>query len=238
MNRVSAWSRRWIGVGFAVTIGYLSFAGTAATEPPARSFSSPEEAFDYLHQVARNPRCVNCHGMYRGDGQRVPTVGDGMTAHPMNITARHNPAPPCGPGENERPAALGALQCTSCHGIVNSPDPGGQPGASDDPLPWQMPTRRITRLRPDIPKRELCENWQAAIRESIEHEERCGRPRPTMAEFFLHHIGRDGLIAWAFRPGLGRSAAPGSLRDLIGAAEKWAPILSNPTWCRTMKEGR
>jgi len=220
----------WIGLGLAVTIACLGFAATTAAEARPRSFASPEEAFDYLHQVARNPRCVNCHGLYRGDGERIPTVGDAMAPHPMNVTARHNPNVPGSP--------LGTT-CTSCHGTENAQTPGGPPGALDKPFPWQMPTRSITRLPPDVSKQNLCKTWRAAVQHSVDHREPCGDKVPrTAAEFFVCHIGGDALIGWAFAPGPGRTPAPGSLADLIRAAEKWAPMLADATWCDTIKERR
>jgi hypothetical protein len=226
MSRVSASSRhRWLGGALAV-IGCLGFAGTAATEPRARTFSTPDEAFDYLHQVARSPRCVNCHGMYRGDGQRIPTVGDAMDPHPMNVTAGHNP---------DR-LALG-IKCTSCHGTENSPEPGGPPGVADGCPEWQMPVDQRMTLDRAMSKKNLCKRWRAATPVSLEHLKKCGEPIPnTVTEFFVHHLEHDRLIAWAFKPGDGREAAPGRLIDLVAAAKKWAPMLTDPTWCDTLKE--
>ena len=227
MSRLRSSRRRWVGVGLA-TIACQALAVGAAAQPPTRSFSSPEEAFDYLHQVARSPRCVNCHGMYRGDGQRIPTVGDAMTPHPMNVTARHNPDG----------LALG-IKCTSCHGTENSPEPGGPPGAADDCPEWQMPEDRRMTLARAMSKQHLCKQWQVATPVSLEHAKKCGKPVPsTVPEFFVHHLAQDRLIAWAFTPGDGREAAPGRLIDLVEAAKKWAPMLVNPTWCDTLTEGK
>jgi len=229
MSRVSAWSRRrFVGVGLAVTIGCLGSAATAATQPRPRTFATAEEAFDYLHQVARSPRCVNCHGMYRGDGQRIPTVGDAMDPHPMNVTARHNPDGP----------SLG-IKCTSCHGTENSPEPGGPPGVADRCPEWQMPMERGMTLARAISKKDLCKQWQAATPVSLEHAKKCGEQIPnTVPDFFVHHLERDRLIAWAFKPGEGREAAPGRLIDLVEAAKTWARKLTDPKWCDTLKEER
>ena len=225
MSRLG-WSRP---LGLGVTLGIACLASTVAVmaQSRPRPFDSPEAAFDHLHQVARSPRCVNCHGMYRGDGQRIPTVGDAMTPHPMNITDAHNP-----------PAARSlGLTCSSCHGTANSSTPGGPPGAPEQPL-WQMPTRDNTQLPPDISKRQLCENWAAAIRETVNEERRRGAPPRPASKVFVHHVGHDKLIEWAFSPGEGRTPAPGGFPRLVEAAEKWAETLEDPKWCATLKGGR
>lgn len=229
MSRGSASSRRrFIGVGLAVTIVCLGSATTAATEPRTRTFSTPEEAFDYLHQVARNPRCVNCHGMDRGDGRRMPTVGDAMAPHPMNVTAQHNPDG----------LALG-IKCTSCHGTQDSPEPGGPPGVADGCPEWQMPIRPMTVLWPAMTKRQLCAKWRDAVEQSLLRPPLCPGPRPkTARDFFVEHIERDHLIEWAFTRGPGREPAPGSFKQLKAAARMWAPTLEDPAWCESIKEER
>ena len=239
MNRVGRSSaRRWAGIGMTTVIVCLGFTREAWTEPAHQLFRSPEAAFAYLHAVATHQRCVNCHGTDHA-GQRVPTVGDTMALHPMNITERHNPRKQCPtPEERNRLAPLGAIKCTSCHGVENSREPGGPPGAWDAHLEWQMPTRDITRLQRGMSKQALCRNWHAAIQERVKQAEQCPGKKLSASELFTAHIAEDGLIAWAFDPGPGRTPAPGSLERLKAAARIWAPMLESDTWCHTLEKDR
>jgi hypothetical protein len=100
-----------------------------------------------------------------------------------------------------------------------------------------MPTPPIMRLQREMPKQELCKHWQEAIRERVKRAGDCPTPK-SPSEFFIHHIGEDGLVAWAFNPGPGRTPAPGSLERLKAAAKAWAPMLEKDMWCQTIKEGR
>jgi hypothetical protein len=101
-----------------------------------------------------------------------------------------------------------------------------------------MPTRPIARLWLGISRTELCERWQAAMLERIEANARCdGKHRPEPGPAFVHHIGTDPLIAWAFNPGPGRTRAPGSLRRLETAARTWTTWLESHS-CRELDDER
>ena len=226
MRRLGASSRRFLGI--VIAIAGLGVGREAGAQPA--SFADPESAFAYLHEVAKHPRCVNCHGAFRADRQRMPTIGEARPApHPMNVTARVNVVPQGGPV---------GIKCTSCHGTENSREPGGPPGAASACAEWQMPTAPSMTLDRGISKRELCRRWQVGVRESFAHAGNCPTPKPrSVSEFFVHHIEHDGLIAWAFAPGPARAAAPGSLEQLKAAARVWAPALENEAWCQTLKDG-
>ncbi len=254
--------RHWGSV--LITMAFCSIVtvarGAAADE---RLFRSGPEAFAYLHEVATHPRCVNCHGRAER-GRIVPTVGDAMVPHPMNVTARHVPATfqhvpvtsrhvpapaqvgdssPAAQGvcagvttEEMRFKSVGAIRCTSCHGPGNSPDHGGPPGAWDTHLKWQMPIRSLPRLSPDVSAEALCRTWYRAFEERNATRSACGEPRRAFAREFADHIAMDRLIAWAFDPGPGRTPAPGSVYRLASAARDWAEWLEPASLGRPLRD--
>ena len=210
-------------VAFAImlALGGLG-SGRDVGAQTARDPSAVERAFADLYETATHARCVNCHGTAEG----IPTIGESQAVpHPMNITLRHNPG-----------GSLGNT-CATCHQIDNSRDPGGPPGARSACAKWQMPKERSMALSRTMTQYDLCRGWQEGVRLSFAHAPACGTAKPgTLAEFFVHHIENDGLIAWAFRPGLDRESATGGLNRLKTAARIWAPTLETPAWCDTLKE--
>jgi hypothetical protein len=213
MKRVhrSAWCR-WLVIGAnAIWMGVVVGSAAGAEDADLRA---AKEALTYLHEVAMHPRCMNCHGRVH-NGWLVPLVGDRMEPHPMNITSLHNPG--------EQPRSV-ALACSSCHGLKNSPQLAGPPGAPKSPLGlgWQMPTHETMRLWPDRGRGELCNQWQRAIKELIEREVEPGKRRKAFDERVIEHFDGDFLIRWAFDPGPGRTRAPGSHGQLVSMATTWA----------------
>jgi hypothetical protein len=107
-----------------------------------------------------------------------------------------------------------------------------------------MPTRPNTTLEPEPPapaltRQALCRRWSKAIRELFDDPNSCPPKKPrTVVEFFVHHMTRDPLIAWAFAPGRDRQEAPGGYERFKAAAREWAKTLENETWCQTLTEER
>ena len=212
----------------------LAVAGALASGAAAEEFRDGVHAFTYLHKVAMHARCMNCHGRDLGTGRSAPLVGDGMEPHPMNVTAALNPPQPAMVG-TAQPVALG-ITCGSCHGARNAELPGGPPGAplhvarkecTAQEHPWRMPAATHIRLWPGMTPRTLCEIWRAR------HE----NPDPKAFErAFLGHVGCDPLVEWAFSPGEGRIAAPGSHQDFIAAATVWTRSLVANDTCDGLRD--
>lgn len=180
----------------------------------AARFSGGPEAFAYIHRVATHPRCANCHGQVE-DGIHVPTVGDQRQPHPMFITHRLD--------------QLGH-DCTSCHQRKNLDGPRLPPGASNNLMPtflWHMPPESMI-IPPGMTAAALCEQWTDPARNgnrgSLED-------LATLREEFMFHVESDPLIHWAFKPGYGRTAAPGSREKLVGAVDRWLMWLESGATC-------
>jgi hypothetical protein len=228
----------------------LSSQGQTPTSEP----SNPQQAFEYLYEVAVSPRCVNCHGDVTRAGHHVPLVGDDMRPHPMNISCVHNPRHPL--VERERCAEAGdvapGLSCTSCHGRTNRDERGAPPGAYAEalkpPLPWMMPTRRLVILKrfpraaTSESKVELCKQWRAGILLLAEvtqsaYDQDIPGSRTKVGNTFIHHMHEDALIAWAFTPDEGRSRAPGSFEKFAKAATLWGEWLKTGRECTDFAGG-
>lgn len=181
-----------------------------------------KNAFSYLFEVAKHPRCANCHGVVE-NGVHKPTVGDYRKNHPMNITALNNLVLTVKDHHFVQvPSA--AMNCRSCHQDTNYPEPGMPPGAANDKMPgfvWHMPPATMAVPR-DITANQLCEQWLDPARNS-NLVYRGGRDdlKTFRAEFLDHHAKVDPLILWAWEPGLGREAAPGTNKDFLKALDIW-----------------
>src|SRR5262249_52764953 len=152
-------------------------------------------------------------------------IGEKQAApHPMHVTQRHNPGD----------LSLG-IACRTCHGRENSREQGGPPGAGADKEEWRMPPRTVMAPGRGKARGELCGRWQKGVPVSwMGRGQNCADC--TVAEFFVHHIGHDPLIAWAFEPGAGREPAPLDVPRLVELARAWAPILGQLRWCDTLTE--
>lgn len=178
-------------------------------------FVDGRDAFTYLHAVATHPRCANCHGKIDEDGVHIPTVGDARVPHPMRITHR-----------------LGQLghACTSCHQRRNLAGARMPPGASNNLMPdflWHMPPASMI-IPPDVAPSALCAQWT----DPATNGGRGGLDDlAALRDAFTFHVESDPLIHWAFRPGNGRTPAPGSRPELVGAMSRWIDWLEAGGTC-------
>ena len=183
---------------------------------------SAENAFTYLFEVAKHPRCANCHGVVE-NGIHKPTVGEFRVNHPMNITAANNVVLTVKDHHFvEVPNA--AMNCRSCHQDDNQNELGMPPGAANDNMPgfvWHMPPATMAVAR-DITAKALCEQWLDPVRNS-HLVYRGGRDdlKTFRAEFLDHHAKVDPLILWSWEPGIGREPAPGTNKDFVKALDIW-----------------
>ncbi len=97
------------------------------------------------------------------------------------------------------------IPCGTCHGTVNSPLPGGAPGAEG----WALaPVEMQWALRSP---REICEQLRDPARNG-------GRTLIEVAD----HVVHDPLVVWGWSPGPGRAPAPGTPASLSDAIIAWA----------------
>jgi hypothetical protein len=147
--------------------------------------------FDEAARVITSPRCMNCH-----PATRQATQGDDL--HP------HVPLMNGGPYGVGQPG----LPCRACHGssnvttlaesIVSIP---GSPawGLAPASMAWQG--KSVS---------EICLQIQDPARNG-------GR---TLAKLSAH-MATDSAIAWAFRPGDGRTPAPGTQAQFAALVDAW-----------------
>ena len=180
----------------------------------AKKFDGGAEAFQYLHKVATHPRCMNCHGQIVNE-VHVPTVGDSLKPHPMNITSK---IPELG------------MDCTGCHQKQNLPGKHMPPGAANNLMPtflWHMPQESMI-LSKDMSQQDLCELWT----DNVKNKNRGSLDDLVkLRKEFMHHVEADPLIHWTFNPGNGRTPAPGSREKLVGAMDVWISWLEQGHDC-------
>ncbi|MCK1386326.1 Isoquinoline 1-oxidoreductase subunit [Bradyrhizobium sp. 21] len=99
---------------------------------------------------------------------------------------------------------LEAMRCNSCHQKANF-EPGRMPGHPD----WHLAPREMAWEGKTIG--EICEQ----IRDP-------GRNGGRKVEDLIDHIGKDTLVGWAWKPGFGRSPAPGTQAQAGALVEAWA----------------
>lgn len=121
-----------------------------------------------------------------------PTQGDAMTPH-LPIVTR---------GVGGLGAA--AMHCTVCHRAANF-DPAGVPGnprwsLAPVEFAWQGKTLG-----------QIC-------RQVKDQKRNGGRDLPAL----IRHMGQDDLVGWAWRPGRGRTAAPGTQAEFGALVQAWA----------------
>jgi hypothetical protein len=98
---------------------------------------------------------------------------------------------------------LPAMRCAVCHGDANF-EPGRMPGHPE----WHLAPRSMAWEGKTLA--EICAQIKDPVRNG-------GRK----AEDLIHHIGEDTLVGWAWAPGYGRSAAPGTQKQAGALVEAW-----------------
>ena len=140
------------------------------------------------------------------EASRVLTHARCVNCHPPDETPRQGDHhalhdPPVLRGADDR--GIPALGCTTCHQDRNA-ELARIPGAPD----WHLAPRSMVWLGKS----------PAAICAQIKDPARNGGR--TLAQ--LHdHIAHDALVAWAWRPGADRPAAPGTQAALAALVAAW-----------------
>ncbi|CAH1662491.1 Cytochrome c domain-containing protein [Hyphomicrobiales bacterium] len=117
-------------------------------------------------------------------------------------------------GDNQRPhqppvfrgadgMGLPAMRCATCHQKDNF-DPARMPGHD----PWAMAPVEMVWEGKTLG--EICVQMKDPARNG-------GMSLPDI----VHHIGDDGLVGWAWSPGVGRTPAPGTQKEAKALVEAW-----------------
>ena len=130
------------------------------------------QAFEKVWQVARSPRCANCHSPYE-----YPLFEDSGVVHPMNI---------------KRNITKLGQSCTSCHADTGANAIGSPPNAKG----WSMPSTAKAFPR-EMTARYLCDLLKDENRTAFEDAEHVGQKRSR--EQLIKHVETDELVKWAWK---------------------------------------
>jgi hypothetical protein len=174
-------------------------AGYAASETAPHALAPPE-SFAAIGDTEKRSAA-----MFTELG-KVLTHPRCVNCHPAGDRPRQTDAgrphqPPVWRGADGH--GLPAMRCSICHGEANF-EPGRMPGHPE----WHLAPRSMA--------------WEgktlAEICAQIKDPARNGGRKP---EDLIHHIGEDTLVGWAWAPGDGRSAAPGTQKIAGALVEAW-----------------
>jgi hypothetical protein len=194
-------------VSAATTTAAVLVAGLAVAQDVYRkdlksgidAHSPGAELFLRAFEVFSHPRCSNCHP--RDDRPRQGTSTRHI--HAMNVQRGEEKTGGDAAGGYGRPG----MECRTCHQEANGMLPGSPPGAHNWRLaPKEMGWDGLTAI-------ELCVHLHDLADRGV--------------KIFDHILGSndnkkiDPLVAWAWKPGPGREAAPGELKDFVEILTWW-----------------
>jgi len=174
-------------------------AGYAAAETAPHELASPESFAAIGDPGARSAAMFTELGKVLTHPRCVNCHPAGDRPHQTDAGRLHQP--PVWRGADGH--GLPAMRCAICHGEANF-EPGRMPGHPE----WHLAPRAMA--------------WEgktlAEICAQIKDPARNGGRKP---EDLIHHIGEDTLVGWAWAPGYGRSAAPGTQKQAGALVEAW-----------------
>lgn len=188
-------------VGLTCCVGWATAADKVnhVTElKPALAFATINDErarsvalFSEAGKVIQSPRCMNCHPV-----ERRPTQGDDLHAHvPLMQGGADGKGVP-------------ALPCKSCHGPANFATLAASiPSIAGNPH-WRLAPASMAWQGKSLG--EICVQTKDPKRNG-------GR---SLAQI-QRHMGTDDLVGWAWRPGEGRSAAPGTQSEFGALIAAW-----------------
>lgn len=142
-------------------------------------------------RVLTHPRCINCH-----PATRSPTQGENLHPHVPLMIAAESAVGPAG------------LACAACHGAENRPIVGSRLKSIPGNAHWSLAPASMA--------------WQGLtvgeICRQVKDTERNGNR--SHADL-VRHRGEDHLVGWAWHPGEGRSAPPGSQVTFAALIDAW-----------------
>lgn len=209
MNKLSN-HRLWlVATALAIVACYVGIPWVTATEKPTdstvreplKSVANFAEITDQrgrsvalfteAARVIQSPRCMNCH-----PANRTPTQGDHLQPHRPPITANiegHGP-----PG----------LACSTCHQADNVRTFGDPIASVPGHHPWVLAPASMA--------------WQGlSLGEICEQLKDKSRNGNRTLEDIHKHMAEDGLVGWAWHPGSGRQAAPGTQQQFGALIQAW-----------------
>lgn len=204
--------RRWFALAASAALAAANtFAGAAQSQrrdlTAGMNKDTPAaELFLRAYEVFSHPRCSNCHPS--DDRPRW-----GARVHGMNVQRgeeQSGPDPPA--GGYGRPG----MTCRTCHQGQNGVLPGSPPGALNWRLaPADMGWGGLTAY-------ELCLRLQGTG-----GQDDGVKPLSTALAHILTPGKVDPLVEWAWKPGLDREPAPGTIKQFIKILQWWKDAPGN-----------
>lgn len=149
------------------------------------------ELFVEAAKVITSPRCMNCH-----PATRQATQGDDLHPHvPLMYGGRYG-------------VGLPGLPCRACHGPSNVTTLAESIASIPGNPAWGLAPASMAWQGKSV--REICLQLQDQARNG-------GRTPAKLRE----HMATDSAIAWAFRPGDGRTPAPGTQAQFAALIDAW-----------------
>jgi hypothetical protein len=192
-------SSTWgILIGLSAVSAAPGFAAEGMALKAVSAFSSIEEPharsmalFVEAGKVIQSPRCLNCHPV-----TREPTQGNDLHAHvpPMNAGAGDHGVP--------------GLPCKSCHGDANAATLASSIASIPGHPRWGLAPVSMAWQGKSL--REIC----------LQLKDRASNGGRSLSEIH-EHVARDSLVGWAWHPGEGRIAAPGSQAQFGALIAAW-----------------
>ncbi|PDT32640.1 Isoquinoline 1-oxidoreductase subunit [Sinorhizobium sp. FG01] len=147
--------------------------------------------FEEASRVMTHPRCINCH-----PATRSPTQGEDMHPHVPLINASESSLGPAG------------LVCSTCHGAENRPVVGSRMKSIPGNAHWSLAPASMA--------------WQGlTVGEICRQVKDTSRNGNRSLADLIRHMGEDHLVGWAWHPGEGRSAPPGSQETFATLIAAW-----------------
>ncbi len=161
------------------------------------------QAWQRIEAVLTHPRCANCH--VGPDNIPLWTLaGEKTRPHDMNI--------------NAGVSRIGAetLPCSTCHMTSNAPNTVAHapPNAG---IPWQLAPVAFAWVGKT--GAEICQQLRDPKSNSPDPEH--GRDAVGLLEHLRHDAALDGFIPWAWKPGPGREAPPGTFELHVKDMATW-----------------
>jgi len=174
-------------------------AGYAACETAPHTLASPESFTAIGDTEKRSAAMFTELGKVLNHPRCVNCHPAGDRPHQTDAGRLHQP--PVWRGADGH--GLPAMRCSICHGDANF-EPGRMPGHPE----WHLAPRSMAWEGKTLA--EICAQIKDPVRNG-------GRK----VEELIHHIGEDTLVGWAWAPGYGRSAAPGTQKIAGALVEAW-----------------
>ena len=184
-------------VAISLAAGFV--AAHSVSGAPANTLASPESFATIADERARSAALF-------GEIGKVLMSPRCMNCHSAGDRPRQ--------GDSQRPhqppvfrgadgMGLPAMRCATCHQKGNF-DPARMPGHD----PWAMAPREMVWEGKTLG--EICVQMKDPARNG----------GMSVADI-VHHIGDDGLVGWAWSPGVGRRPAPGTQKEAKALVEAW-----------------